>query len=324
MGKKVRRYFRSFDNIFSLNYDNNVENICGEEVYHLHGDFSVPADSENPQTIQGFYRRSMGKCVVIPGFEHCFCNALLNFSGELKYQQAERNRVFSQFVSQLKEKKHNGDPDFDKLLDIVQEQFPEVASWIKTSLSHPDLMPCTDYHFSDFQSLSGELHILGISPQNDSHIFRCIDNSSIEKVVFYHYGDAPKTIPITRKVEFKSVTELWHDLNADWPHFNCNPRIPDNEQVRKFIDVLNALSFDTITMEEMVEELKSIPPFVSDPLCEEAVQLMKRQEQAGPVKSEDEQERQFRAVSQIALREGILPSAFLMLLLNYKNAHESN
>lgn len=37
--KKVRRFFKSFDNIYTLNYDNNIENLTEKEVYHLHGVF---------------------------------------------------------------------------------------------------------------------------------------------------------------------------------------------------------------------------------------------------------------------------------------------
>lgn len=82
MGKRVRKYFQSFDNIFTLNYDDNIEELCGKNVFHLHGDFSVLADSENPQTLQGFHRKAASQTVIEPGFEHCFCNALLHYSGE--------------------------------------------------------------------------------------------------------------------------------------------------------------------------------------------------------------------------------------------------
>ncbi|MFR5152235.1 MAG: hypothetical protein ACLTER_24355 [Ruminococcus sp.] len=52
MKKPVKRYFKSFDSIFALNYDDNIEKLTNKTVYHLHGDYSVLADSENPETIQ--------------------------------------------------------------------------------------------------------------------------------------------------------------------------------------------------------------------------------------------------------------------------------
>lgn len=324
MGKRVRKYFQSFDNIFTLNYDDNIEELCGRNVYHLHGDYAVLADSENPQTLQGFYRKTTCQTVIEPGFEHCFCNALLHYSGEKKYKQADSNRVYKQFVNQLQELKNKGNQEYKILLERIRRQFPEPAEWIDLCFEHPELLICSDYHFAELRSLGGELHIVGLSPQNDSHVFRCIEESGIDKVVFYHYGDAPTSLPITKEVEYKSVSELWKGLGAENPHYNFNPRIPDTDAVQKFINALNALSFDPITREEMIKELKGIPAFIGDPLCIEALQLMEEYKQAGPIKDADEQMRQFLSVSKIALREGIYPSAFYMMLINYMNTHKTN
>ena len=68
--------------------------------------------------------------------------------------------------------------------------------------------------------------------------------------------------------------------------------------------------------------MSRIPSFISDPLCEEALSFMESQKKAGPPKDAEEQMRQFMAISQIALREGILPTCFYILLLNYMNAHK--
>lgn len=324
MDKKVRKFFQSFDNIFTLNYDDNIEELCGKNVYHLHGDFSVLADSENPQTLQGFYRKAAGQTVIEPGFEHCFCNALLHYSGEKKFRQADSNRVYKQFVLQLQELKSKGDPGYKILLERIRRQFPEPSEWTALCFEHPELLICSDYHFEELRSLCGELHIVGLSPQNDSHVFRCIEESSIDIVVFYYFGDTPPSLPISKVVEYRSVRELWKSLDAENPHYNCNPHIPDTEAVQDFINALNALSFDPITREDMIKELKGIPSFIGDPLCVEAIHLMEEYKQVRPIKDADEQMRQFMSVSKIALREGIYPSAFYMMLINYMNAHKTS
>lgn len=64
MNKKVKRFFARFDCIFSLNYDRNLELLTGRDVLHLHGDYSSPADSENPRTVQGYIRQLAGQSVV--------------------------------------------------------------------------------------------------------------------------------------------------------------------------------------------------------------------------------------------------------------------
>lgn len=322
MSKRVRKYFSGFDNIFTLNYDNNLEMLTRKTVFHLHGDFSVPADSENPITAQGFCRINNGQSVVTPGFSHCYCNALLNYSGELKYKQAEKNRASTRFMEQIRESNALGDYDFSQIELAAEKTAPEAIEWIKAFCDHPELIARTDYHFDDLVALDGELHIIGLSQNNDSHIFRCIDRSNVRKVVFYHHGNAPSKLPICKPVEFVNVKDLWKQLDASTPKYNCNPHIPNTDGVEDIIKALNAISFDEITREEIEQELSRIPSFISDPLCEEALSFMESQKKAGPPKDAEEQMRQFMAISQIALREGILPTCFYILLLNYMNAHK--
>ena len=65
MKKPVKRFFKSFDSIFTLNYDNNIERLINKTIYHLHGDYSVLADSENPETVQGFLNKQKGASCII-------------------------------------------------------------------------------------------------------------------------------------------------------------------------------------------------------------------------------------------------------------------
>ena len=54
----------------------------------------------------------------------------------------------------------------------------ENAQIIDIYIKHPELKIATDYHFGELEKLSGELHIIGLSPQNDSHIFACIEKKA--------------------------------------------------------------------------------------------------------------------------------------------------
>ncbi len=63
MNKKVKRFFNGYSKIFTLNYDNNIENLTHKSVYHLHGDFSVLANSENQNTVLGYIRTTNGETV---------------------------------------------------------------------------------------------------------------------------------------------------------------------------------------------------------------------------------------------------------------------
>lgn len=81
MNKSVKRFFKSYDSIFTLNYDNNIERLTNKMVYHLHGDYSVLTDSENPEMVQGFLNTQKNQIVMKSEYPQCYCNALLNFSG---------------------------------------------------------------------------------------------------------------------------------------------------------------------------------------------------------------------------------------------------
>ena len=89
--------------------------------------------------------------------------------------------------------------------------------------------------------MAGELHIIGMSPNNDSHIFKLIDASNIEKVVFYYYSEkeAKKGFPIHKKVEYRSAQELWKRLGASPKQYNCKYAIPQSDEVKKFFEVFN-------------------------------------------------------------------------------------
>lgn len=321
MGKQVRRFFNDFDCVFTLNYDNNIEKLCKRQVFHLHGDFSVPMDCENPQMAQGFCRIASGQCVIVPGFEHCFCNALLDYSGDLKYNRAKMNSDYTSFLNYARSTNRNNDVEYQHAIDTFRKTTPEAIEWINAYCDHPELQAATDYHFSKLSSLTGELHIIGMSPQNDGHIFRCIEASNVDKVVFYRYGSDPIKLPLTKKVEVADVSTLWKRLNACKQKFNCKVNIPDTAKVSDFIKALNALSFDEISREDIIQELTGIPAFLGDPLCEEAISLMESKSEGGPPKDFNDLGKQFMAISQIALREGIYPSAFYMLLINYMNTH---
>ena len=160
MKKSVKRFFKSFDEIFTLNYDNNIEHLTGKLVYHLHGDYSVLKDSENPETVQGFWNMQKGKIVINPNYPQCYCNALLNFSGYQKYEEAQKKM---DSIKILKNLQHLYETDIEKFKIKKEElasEIPIAEEIINTYIEHPELKIATDYHFSELESLSGELGMI--------------------------------------------------------------------------------------------------------------------------------------------------------------------
>lgn len=311
MNKSVRRFFKSFDSIFTLNYDNNIEKLTKKTVYHLHGDYSVLSDSLNPETVLGFLCAQNEHTFMIPEYRHCFCNALLNFSGNAKLIEAQKKL---NFIKELQELKKLWETDTNEFQARLGAEKAEIATSINTYIAHPDLDIATDYHFSELENLSGELHIIGLSPKNDSHIFACIDRSSVDKVIFYYNSKEPKELPLNKPYICESIQSKWKSLNVKTPKYNCSSRsYLNSSNTESALELTNILSFDPITRTELKEGLKATPDFIAAPLCQEAIKLMKLQEKP----TEETLEKHFMEVSRIALREGILPPVFYLLLINY-------
>jgi len=210
MNKKVKKFLKSFDNIFTLNYDRNIEELTGREVFHLHGDYFSLVDSENPTIIEGYIRQQAGEpSIVIEDFRHCFCNALLlDYSGKLKLKRALDIIKCTSEMNRWLELLRRDEDEFKKQIAALKEKDKKVYQYVITYVHNPTLKVGTDYYFDKFSNLEGELHIIGLSPNNDSHIFKCINESKLEKVYFYYYSEKDKNISINKPYKLLSVLEL--------------------------------------------------------------------------------------------------------------------
>lgn len=314
MKKPVKRWLKEYDNIFTLNYDNNIEELIQKTVYHLHGDYRTPANSENPHTLLGYSRVRAGQSVVVPGFEHCYCNALFDYAGRHKLDVAEAFEKGEKGLLDLAES------------DISSPLLPTpIASLIQLHREHPELIFGAPYHFEKFKALTGELHIIGMSPNNDAHIFRLINESMVEKVVFYGYSESEmeNQLPLCKEIERKSVNDLWRQLDALPKQYSCNYPIPDSPELDKLLDVFNAMSFDPVSKADTLRAVNAIPKFRSDELCRNAMQRVLDLSEQGAPKDAQEQQRQFREISRIALRAGVLPTAlYVHIMMNQSSWRE--
>lgn len=264
--KKAKDFYCEFDNIFTVNYDNNLERVTGKKVFHLHGDYETKAISEDPNTAIGYLRQQAGKAIDIPPeFQHCFCNAILDFSGDNKYKHAI---AFSNAQPQLEKLKIYFKENPEEAEVIISKLPAEPQKIIRASLEQ-DLPIGHNYHFHEFEELTGELTIIGLAPQNDSHLFDCINRSYLKKVIFYHYGQAPDlTLHINKPYEIKDVKELWIRLGLQSPTY-ISPTYKDfsyktinhRSQTQDFVDIFNSFETaeKTIVIEEIEKQLKSIP-----------------------------------------------------------------
>lgn len=86
----IDTYLRKFSNIFTTNYDYNLENILGstEKVCHLHGEFGKLAPEYNDGSL--YYAANKTECDAliskkVSGMEHIYSDAVMNWSWLDKY-----------------------------------------------------------------------------------------------------------------------------------------------------------------------------------------------------------------------------------------------
>ena len=317
--KRVRRFFQSYDNIFTLNYDNNIENLTGKEVYHLHGNFSDLNNSENVNNVLGYIREQAGDRVVLEDMKHCFCSALLNYSGRLKQKIMENNAKLN-MEAQTFADKYSQDEKFRTDLERIKEDKPLEYKSIMTKIEHPELQMVTEYHYDLYKSIEGELHIIGMSPNNDAHIFDAIlDNPKLEKVTFYYMNPKEKEFVEQNYPKdlftCESITEKWRQLGCLTPIVHCNYLMP--KDVKQFVEIASEMSRFEVSVERAIREVNKIPKY-------EMIRLSKLVEADMLTRNPNHQsitEKEFLyqmdSISYIALQEGVLPPVlYLVYIMN--------
>ncbi len=263
INKNVKTYFRDFDSIFTLNYDNTIEKLTGQQVFHLHGDFDTAHPSENEQNALGYLRMLTKTNVRIPSqFKHSYCTAILDFSGNKKYKYASHMTTAFNLVENHKKNIHLGITNKE---DVVYTCPHNTQEMIKTAIDK-NLQVGQDYHFDKFEKLSGTLTIIGLAPQNDSHIFSCINKSNLDNVIFYCYfgNKTPEeieqerkniTLPIDKNYEIRNIQDLWSKL-----------KLPNKKRSKcsisdKQLELLTTISqAPEISKDNFLWQLESIPP----------------------------------------------------------------
>lgn len=300
-----------------MNYDNNLENLTGKRVYHLHGDFSTLAESENPEYVSGFIRNNNNSRVLIKGMEHCFCNALLNYSGHEKLKVAIKNHKLLEESQNFKFKYDNDEKFRQYVLNLKESRLEEYEILI-TKINHQNLKIAQEYYFHKLSDIKDELHIIGISPNNDGHIFDYINsNKNLNKVYFYYNSDRSKEI-IDEKFSkdlyiAKDVNELWEKLNCEKKSYNVKYEFTNAQY--KIIEACNYLSDDIVHIDKILHEISKIPKFRAIELCKLAKEELEKNESKNKSFSLEEHKKEISAISHIALSEGILPSVLYLLYI---------
>ena len=217
----LRRYLSSFDNVFTTNYDDNIARFAGQNVNYLHGAFHVLDDIYNPESL----RNKMPDCpvkntTILPGYEHLYSNALTTFSGEMKKLSLDSHKNANLGLEKWVKAMDSNPKVAEDVESLMPSDNPVVIgiyNAIKAKRKNPDATFSEYYPITAFSEIEGDLHIVGFSPYNDSHIFDVINENKRLKRVRYYFFDANEAQQATKvlhgeRIELVNVKELWKGL----------------------------------------------------------------------------------------------------------------
>lgn len=218
-------YLKGFDCIFTTNYDSNIDSVIDVEVYHIHGWF------EQLEAVYdaGSYRNHLPDAPikniqVDDEYFYLYSNALSTHCGAYKEFQLKQYALANDAVAKLANA-YITNPTVKKEVDLWMDCDNNITANIgyavKAKVDNPDLTFKDNYHFDKLTAIVGELEILGLSPWNDFHIFEAMDNSNIEKCIYYYFSEeqckkVESLLPnLFRKglLEFLPVNKFWSEMN---------------------------------------------------------------------------------------------------------------
>lgn len=218
---KFVEFLKSFDDIYTTNYDWNVEKATSKKVNYLHGCFHVLEGVYDPNSLRNKMPDSpIKKNPPIPGYDHLYSNALTSYSGGNKKfildSNIHGNVALEKFVKgrkenpeirqQVEEWKNSG----NKILENMYESI--IAKENDESLKFSE-----NVSLKNMENIEGSITILGLSPYNDNHIFEQINNNEKLTTIEYYYfseeeANAVRDLFSQKEVILNDVKQFWNQF----------------------------------------------------------------------------------------------------------------
>lgn len=192
----LREKINTYNEVFTVNYDKNIEQITSCTVKHLHGDFETLLDQYDETTPLGVYfKKQNSPNPVTKNNAHIYSNCIMGFSGNYKEHiidimdngQLGSDSILSKYTCGMV-----SDEQLSILKNSEDKGQKMAYGMISAVIENPKLKMHT-YPMKEFRDISDEIHLLGISPSNDEHIWNTIlQNKSISKIVFFYNSKRSK------------------------------------------------------------------------------------------------------------------------------------
>lgn len=221
---KFNDFLSSFDNIFTTNYDSNIENAINRDIFHIHGQFDVKSDVYNPDSFRNQLPDAPIKEYEIDeNYFYLYSNALTTHCGEYKEFQIKQCSNANSVIEKMANA-YLSDESLRREIDNWTNDSNKITANLGYSIQlkakYPELTFSDNYHFDKLQSITGELTILGLSPWNDFHIFETINNATLDNCIFYYFNENEcdtiknllPSLTATNKLQFEYVKKFWENL----------------------------------------------------------------------------------------------------------------
>jgi hypothetical protein len=217
-------YLSKFDNIFSTNYDNNIESATGKSVFHIHGQFDQLSEVYNANSFRNQMNDAPLRDISIDSaFSYLYSTAVSTYCGDYKQYQIKQHILANEAIEKFANaylQNATVRSDVDSWENNNNHLVANLANSVKLKIANPDLRFQEDYPIKELSEIKGHLTILGLSPYNDYHLFDIIDNSALDECVYYYFTTSEQNkvesvfpkLKKCDKLQFKSVQEFWRDL----------------------------------------------------------------------------------------------------------------
>ena len=221
---KLAVFLKTFDNIFTTNYDSNLESVTGKKIYHIHGQFDRLSETYNSSSFRNHLNDNPLEGIKNePEYQYLHSTALSTYCGDYKKYQINQNALANEAVKKMVtgyQTIESVRKDVDSWEYVDNQLTVNLGQAIKLKVANPDLHFQEDYSIKEFQEITGELSIFGLSPYNDYHLFEIINNAALEKCIFYYYNASEceriklllSQLNAEKKLTFQSVKKFWEEL----------------------------------------------------------------------------------------------------------------
>lgn len=215
------RFLENHDYIFTTNYDNNLDNVVSKEIHHLHGDFNVLSETYDLNSFRNQISDKPGEGFnITEKNKHLYSNAIISYAGDLKVfaikQFSRANSTMEAFADGI-ESDSNLKQEIEKWKDSNNELIRRMYEGVMLKRDNPELKFKETPSQDILEGINGTLRFIGLSPNNDIHLFSSIiDNENIDKIEFYYFdeNEIKEVENIFRKKEIVTlpVHEFWKSM----------------------------------------------------------------------------------------------------------------